>query len=165
MAGAHPRSPADDARDAHDRGADVMTDTPVEVVEQTIRIQAHPETVWRYWTDPQRMADWWGQAQLDPRPGGTYRVQMVGGAVMLGEFVELVPYERIVFSFGWEPHEDMPSLAPGSTRVEVILADDGGDTVLTVRHTGLPPALVADHDGGWRHFLPILADAASHGTA
>ena len=41
------------------------------IVEETVRIAARPETVWRYWTDPERMCAWWGAAaELDPRPGG-----------------------------------------------------------------------------------------------
>jgi len=31
-------------------------------VEQTIRIAASPETVWTFWTEPQRLAEWWGVA-------------------------------------------------------------------------------------------------------
>ena len=49
-----------------------MTETNANVVEQTVRISAHPETVWKYWTDPQRMCDWWGAAaELDPRPAAS----------------------------------------------------------------------------------------------
>src|SRR5436309_10818588 len=86
------------------KGITHMTGTNSDVVEQTMRIGARPETVWKYWTDPQRMCDWWGAAaELDPRPGGVCRVEMGGGPIMLGEYVEVVPYERLVFSFGWEP--------------------------------------------------------------
>ena len=131
-------------------------------LEQTVRIGAQPETVWRYWTDPVRMCAWWGTtAELDPRPGGVCVVDLGGGAVMRGEYLELVPYERIVFSFGWDPVEGGPDVPPGSTRVEVTLAPDGDGTVLTVRHRGLPPAQVADHDGGWAHFLGVLAEVTS----
>ncbi len=102
--------------------------------------------MWRYWTDPQRMCDWWGAAaELDPRPGGACRVEMGGGPVMVGEYVELVPHERIVFTFGWEPTDGVPDVAPGSTRVEVTLTADDGDTILTLRHTGLPAAFADEH--------------------
>jgi uncharacterized protein YndB with AHSA1/START domain len=131
-------------------------------VEQTLRIAAKPQTVWRYWTDPERVCDWWGEtAQLDPRPGGTYRVEMPGGPTMSGEFLELVPYERIVFSFGWEPTDGAPDVAPGATRVEVTLVADAVDTILTVRHTGLPGADAGHHRAGWATYLPRLADAVA----
>ena len=137
-----------------------MTETDAGVVEQTLRISARPETVWRYWTDPQRMCDWWGEAaELDPRPGGTYRVEMGDGPVMVGEYLELVPHERVVFSFGWEPTDAAPAVAPRSTRVEVTLTADAGDTILTLRHTGLPTAFADMHRSGWAHFLPLLAAA------
>jgi uncharacterized protein YndB with AHSA1/START domain len=139
-----------------------LTDVERRVVEQTLRIDAVPETVWRYWTDPERMCAWWGAAaELDARPGGTCRVEMGGGPVMLGEFVELVPYERIVFSFGWETTPGAPDIAPGSTRVEVTLVDDGGGTLLTLRHSDIPATHADEHHSGWAHFLPILAEAAA----
>src|SRR5256885_12914865 len=47
--------------------------------------------------------------ELDPRPGGSLRIRMPGGQVATGEFVELVPYTRIVFTWGWEG--DTPPVA------------------------------------------------------
>jgi uncharacterized protein YndB with AHSA1/START domain len=130
------------------------------VVEQTLRIAARPETVWQYWTDPKLMCDWWGTAaQLDAQPGGTCRVEMDGGPVMRGEYLELVPYERIVFTFGWEPTDGAPPIPPGSTRVEVSLVAHEGDTILTMRHT-IPAAQAELHRSGWEAFLPRLAAAA-----
>ena len=142
-----------------------MTDADTRTVEQTLRIRARPETVWRYWTDPQRVCDWWGAAaELDPRPGGVYRVEMSGGPVMVGEYVELVPHERIVFTFGWEPTSGVPAVAPSSTRVEVTFAADAGDTIMTLRHTGLPVAFADEHAAGWAHFLPLLVAAVESGS-
>ena len=132
------------------------------VVEETVRIAARPETVWRYWTDPERMCAWWGAAaELDPRPGGACVVEMVGGPVMRGEYVELVPHERIVFTFGWEPTEGVPDVPPSSTRVEVTLTADGDDTILALRHSGLPTVFRTMHRDGWGHLLPLLVSAAA----
>jgi uncharacterized protein YndB with AHSA1/START domain len=132
-----------------------------QVVEQTVRIEAPPEKVWRYWTSADGMAAWWGKAaDLDPRPGGPFVVELAQGPVMRGEFLELVPYERLVFTFGWDGMAEVP---PGSTRVEVTLAPEGSGsaTVLTLRHTGLPEAQAGEHTGGWGHFLSVLAEAAA----
>ena len=139
-----------------------MTETNTNIVEQTVRINARPETVWKYWTDPQRLCDWWGAAaELDPRPGGVCRVEMAGGPVMRGEYLELVPHERLVFSFGWEPTDGVPSIAPGESRVEVTLIEDAGDTILTLRHSGIPDAFADLHASGWSQFLPLLVAAAA----
>jgi uncharacterized protein YndB with AHSA1/START domain len=78
---------------------------------------------------------------------------------MVGEYVELVPHERIVFTFGWERTPGAPEVAPGSTRVEVSLTAEAGETIMTVRHTGLPIAVADEHHAGWGHFLPLLVTA------
>jgi uncharacterized protein YndB with AHSA1/START domain len=138
------------------------------VFEQTLRIRARPETVWLYWTDPERMCDWWGSAaELAPVPGGTCRVEMGPGdaPVMSGRYLELEPHRRLVFSFGWEPSAHateaaMTDVPPGSSRVEVTLEADGQDTILTLRHHGLPPRRTDAHAAGWTHFLAVLADRA-----
>jgi uncharacterized protein YndB with AHSA1/START domain len=138
-----------------------VTETNRNVVEQTVRINARPETVWKYWTDPQWMCAWWGvAAELEPRPGGVCRVEMGSGPVMVGEYLELVPYERLVFSFGWAPTDGVPAIAPGGSLVEVTLIEDAGDTILTLRHTGIPDAVAELHASGWTHFLPILVAVA-----
>jgi uncharacterized protein YndB with AHSA1/START domain len=142
-----------------------MTEPNTRQIEQTLRVNARPETVWRYWTDPRRMCDWWGQAaELDARAGGACIVDLGGGAVMRGEYIELIPHERIVFTFGWDPHDDGPDLPPGSTRVEVTLTPDGNDTIMTVRHSGIPAVEADRHEAGWGEFLPRLAAAAAHPT-
>jgi uncharacterized protein YndB with AHSA1/START domain len=138
-----------------------MNETDTALVEQTVRISARPETVWKYWTDPQQLCEWWGvAAELDPRPGGMCRVEMASGPVMLGEYVELRPYDRLVFTFGYEPAEGSPAIAPGASRVEVTLVEDAGDTILTLRHTGIPTVFAGVHAAGWTQHLPLLVRAA-----
>lgn len=131
-----------------------MLDTNLETIEHVVRIDAAPETVWTFWTDPARLCEWWGvEADAVAEPGGTFRVVMDGGTpVMRGEYVELDPPHRLVFTFGWEGHDPGEPLAPGSTRVEVTLEPDADATVLTLRHE-LPATHAADHAKGWAHFL------------
>jgi len=136
-----------------------MTDVTMRTITQTIRIDAAPEVVYQYWVDPVRMREWWGaKAELDARPGGVCRVEMEPGPVMAGEYVELVPHERVVFTFGWEQHEPGTLLAPGSTRVEVTLQPDGDATILTLVHSDMPDSHADDHAKGWAHYLGVLAE-------
>lgn len=138
-----------------------MIEPNASTVTHKLRIRATRETVWRYWTDPQRICEWWGvAAELQPEPGGSCIVDLGGGAVMRGEYVELEPFERLVFTFGWDPHPEGPDVPPGSSTVEVTLADDDGETILTLRHTDLPAGEVHRHDEGWAHFLPLLVTSA-----
>lgn len=140
-----------------------MTETagPLTTIEQTVRIAARPETIWSFWTDPARLAEWWGtEAEVLPEPGGLFRVVMESGPVMRGSFVELDPPQRLVFTFGWEQNAPGQALAPGSTRVEVTLTPDGGETVVQLRHFEMPTTHAGDHEKGWQHFVGECLPAA-----
>jgi len=142
-----------------------VTAAGTTTVERTIRIAARPETVWAYWTDPELLREWWGAAvAFDTSPGGDYLIEMAHGPVMGGEFVELVPHERIVFTFGWVPAEGLPEIAVGSTRVEVTLVADGADTVLTLRHHDVPAVFASEHGAGWAEHLGVLAETIARAT-
>jgi uncharacterized protein YndB with AHSA1/START domain len=134
------------------------------MIEHAVHIDAPPEVVWRFFTDPARMARWLGPADLDPRPGGELRFRLTGGPepVVRGRFSELRPYEKLVFTFGWDPTPGVPDLPPGSTEVEVTLSARAGGTLLTLHHRSLPPHLVTDTTTGWAGLLRTLqAEAAN----
>jgi uncharacterized protein YndB with AHSA1/START domain len=129
-----------------------------------ILIDASPETIFGFLTDPDKHLQWEGtEASLDPRPGGVYRVVVAGQYVAAGEYVEVVPHERVVIAFGWDM-EGNP-ITPGSTRVEFTLHPEGDKTRLRLRHSGLPEDAVGMHEQGWDHYLARLAVAASGGDA
>lgn len=132
-------------------------------VEREMRIAARPETIFPFFTDPARMMRWKGMhVALDPRPGGLYRVDLNGRDIVRGEYVELVPYSRVVFTWGWEG--DNAPVPPGASTVEVTLVADGDGTLLRLRHFQLPRATFEPHAQGWDHYLPRLASAASGGN-
>ena len=135
-----------------------MTREPANVVELQVRLGSPPDEVFLYLTDAERYVRWQGvKAELDPRPGGLYRVWMDADTVARGEFVEVESPRRVVFTWGWEGNDSVP---PGSTTVELTLAADGDGTVLSLRHTGLPDGeAAAMHEEGWRYFTKRLAAA------
>lgn len=128
-----------------------------------ILIDAAPETIFPLLTTSDGWVSWEGtEAELDARPGGIFRVLVAGGYPGLGEFIEVVPNERVVFSFGWEMPDN--PVTPGSTRVEITLVPEGGKTLLRLAHSGLPDdEAVAQHIHGWDHYLARLAAVASGG--
>ncbi len=136
-----------------------MKSQPSHVVEVQLRLDAPPEQVFQYLTDAERYVRWQGvKAELDPRPGGLFRVWMDADTVARGEFVEVEAPRRVVFTWGWEGNESVP---PGSTTVELTLEADGDGTVLSLRHSGLPDGEAASmHDEGWRLFTGRLASVA-----
>lgn len=129
-------------------------------ITREIRIAARPETVFAFFTDPAKMIRWKGQtATLDPRPGGLYRVDVNGRNVARGEYVEIVPNRRVVFTWGWE--DEGNQVPPGSSTVEVTLIPDGDGTILRLVHRDLPEEARAPHTHGWEHYLGRLTTAAA----
>jgi uncharacterized protein YndB with AHSA1/START domain len=121
-------------------------------VEQEVHVDAPPEVVFPYFTDPELLCRWQGtEATLEARAGGEYLVQLGPGNVVRGEFVEVDAPHRVVFTWGWEG-EDHP-VPPGSTRVEVDLRPDGGGTIVRLRHSGLEGVWTERHAVGWTHVL------------
>ena len=134
-------------------------------VEHEIRIEASPETVFAFFTDPERMVRWMGsEATLDPRPGGICRIDMsrdIGRAAVVGQFVEVVPYSSVAFTWGWEP--DAFGVPAGSSLVEVSLVPEEPGTLLRLVHSELPEQAENFHRVGWRHYAARLAKAAPGG--
>lgn len=132
-----------------------------ETVEHQVRVDASPEVVFEYFTDPAKLVRWMGaDATLDPRPGGVCRVD-INGAVMLGEFVQVAFPWRIVITWGWE--QRLFEVPPQSTAVEVSLTPDGEGTVVRLTHCRLPAGALPFHTAGWRHYMERLAVAAGGG--
>jgi uncharacterized protein YndB with AHSA1/START domain len=124
-------------------------------------IAAPPKVVYSYLTEESRWMRWQGtDATIEARPGGTFVMKMPDGAIARGQFVELVPEERVVFTWGWVDH---PGVPPGSSTVQIEISADGDGSMVTLTHSDLPPEEVEIHILGWQHYLPRLAIAAEGG--
>jgi uncharacterized protein YndB with AHSA1/START domain len=132
-----------------------------------VRIGASPQTVFAFFTDPEKLTRWLcEEAAVDPRPGGVNRQRHPGEAgdpdgtyVMCGRFVEVSPPSRVVFTRGYEdPGVGVP---PGSSTVEVTLEPDGEGTLLRLVHRDLLGPELVPHGGGWDRALERLAAAAT----
>ncbi len=130
------------------------------VVRRETHIPAPPAAVFALLTDPDKLLRWMGtEAQLEPKPGGLYLVNVTGAKFARGAFREVVPVHRLAYSFGWEGSEAVP---PGSSLVEIDLVEQADGTLLRLTHTGLPNADQCDgHAKGWGHYLDRLAIVAA----
>jgi uncharacterized protein YndB with AHSA1/START domain len=143
-----------------------METTTETTLERELVIAASPETVWQYLVDAEKATRWMGQsASYDPRPGGLYRVDVIPGHTASGEFVELDPPHRLVFTWGWEPGADGPNpVPPGSSTIEIELVPNGAGTTLRFTHRDLPSSdAVQSHAHGWDHYLERLTIAGAGG--
>lgn len=128
-------------------------------VRREIWIDAPPEAVYPFLVERELAAAWMGdESWNDPRPGGTFRLD-IRGHLVSGEFVELDPPHRVVYTWGWE--EDDAVHVPGSTTVEWTLEPERGGTRVRLVHTGLTDDGAVLHGEGWDQFLPGLAAAAA----
>jgi uncharacterized protein YndB with AHSA1/START domain len=119
----------------------------------TERIKALPEVVFPYFTDPALIVTWIGdRADLDPRRGGVFSLDM-GQVTAQGAYLTVEPPHRVTFSWGVPGSGTLP---PGGSTVEVVLTQDGDDTIVVLTHHGLGSADIGVHRAGWEHQLGLL---------
>jgi len=135
------------------------------------------DLVWRAWTDPAQLPQWWGPAHFtnpvcraDVRPGGAIYIEMraPNGTVypMSGTFQEVVEPERIVFTSG-------PTDAQGNLLFEILttvtFTDQGGKTELKLEakvlsETAVAPQHLAGMEQGWNQSLDRLGELVTKGS-
>jgi uncharacterized protein YndB with AHSA1/START domain len=125
------------------------------------------EEVFAAWTDPDRVAAWFGpdgfdtpreKVRIDLRVGGRYELTMVrrdgGGEYAIGyEIVEVVEPELLVLRSDPMPEAGMPE----PTVVRVELHDHGPKTRMTLTDGPLPPAGRGHAEAGWRAAVEKLS--------
>jgi uncharacterized protein YndB with AHSA1/START domain len=121
------------------------------------RLNAPPAKVYAAWTDPEKIARWFGPSQvvagsvradIDARIGGRYRVsfKMQDGEhhEVAGRYHEMIPNQRLTFSWAWHSTPERES------QVTVSLKPDGDGTLLTLHHEQLFDLASRDgHESGW----------------
>ena len=129
-----------------------------EAVVEEVLIDASPETVFEFFVEANLMRKWMGRhATLEPWAGGVFAVDN-GDNRARGNFVEVVPSKRVVFTWGWEQSTDVP---PGSSVVTFTFEPRGQATLLRMVHEGLPAGEDLRHRQGWVHYLDRLLQAAT----
>ena len=127
-------------------------------------LRAPRERVFAACIDPEELADWWGptgftapSVDLDVRQGGRYRITMQppeGEAFHLrGEYCEVDPPHRLVFTFEWEEPD------PDDQKTDVTLSffdDPEGTTLVLDQGPFATEARHALHEAGWTETLERL---------
>ena len=138
---------------------------PVERPSLTLkrRLNASPEKVYAAWADPQKLVQWFGpgqveegsvKADIDLRVGGRYRISFNAKGIyneVGGVYREVVPNERLVFSWAWHSTPERESL------VTVSIKPEGGGALLTFLHEQFADTTARDnHERGWTELLGKL---------
>jgi uncharacterized protein YndB with AHSA1/START domain len=128
---------------------------------------ASPEAVFDTWTSPEMLRRWWPAgadwetpvAEVEPRVGGELRLVMrapdgeeFGGS---GEYLEVTPPMRLVFTWTWDGHEGHE----GTQLVEVDFNEcPDGKTTVVLTNRGLPDEeSKRSHREGWEASFDNLA--------
>lgn len=141
------------------------------VIERVL--PADRETVFRCWTDPKHLAQWFGPtvehstpiADIDLRVGGHYRLGMRKGSdgethIVGGVYQEISPPEKLVFTWAWETSVQPPD----ETLVTIEFHELGNQTRLVLTHERFSHAKMRDQHGeGWNGCLDRLGSLFSQG--
>ena len=126
------------------------------------RLKAAPASVYAAWTDPEKIVKWFGpdagpveQADLDVRVGGrysvTFRTENGEQHHVSGVYREVVPNEKLVFSWAWRSTPERESL------VTVLIAPESGGSLLTLHQEKFFDEKARDdHRHGWTGCLDKL---------
>jgi len=121
-------------------------------------IDAPRDDVFRAWTEPERIRRWWGpgeftcpEAEVDLRPGGSYRLSMQPTAgdpfIVGGTYREVDPPARLVYTWRWETG---PAADGSESLVIVEFHARGEQTELVLTHTEFPEGHgPAPYQMGW----------------
>jgi len=128
-------------------------------------INAPPARVYDAWTDPAQLGEWFAPERVrtrnlaaDVRMGGKYRWDLITQDgedwAAFGEYRELVPGKKIVFTWQWDDDE---SWEKRTSVVTVELFERRGGTELRLRREQLPSEESRDrHNEGWNSLLDRL---------
>jgi uncharacterized protein YndB with AHSA1/START domain len=146
-------------------GSEEASSATAAAVHVSRELPASREDVFRAWTEPDLFARWFTPpgnssvtADLDVRPGGSYRITLERTQVVprqshiVGRYLEVEPPERLVFTFGWEEPPPLPALddlESLDSRVTVLFHERGASTEVSITHECFEtPELRAFH--GWK---------------
>ena len=136
-------------------------------LEITRFINAPRNRVYAAWTDPVQLKEWWGPKEVrtleivaDTRVGGKYRWDLVNqdGEKMsvFGEYLELVPGKKVVFTWKWDDDDDWKDY---DSIVSVEFSDRDAGTELRLTHVQLPSQASRDrHTEGWNSVIDRLEE-------
>lgn len=126
-----------------------------------------PAVVFAVWTNPDAMKLWFRPSQevrhpfltVDLRVGGSFRVAFEGPDgvvdVLRGEFVEVTPPHRLVYTWEWEPPNEHAGIR---SLVTVLFTEKDNGTELILTHDISDSDMKQRHSLGWSGAFNLLDD-------
>lgn len=132
-------------------------------LDRTVTIRAEPEVVFRFFTDSERWAKWWGKgSSIDAKAGGKFLIQYPEGTQAAGEVIDVIAPRRIVLTYGYVSGTP---IRVGGSRVTIEVAPHPRGSHVTLRHEIADAAVRDEHVQGWRYQLSLFANVVSDEVA
>jgi uncharacterized protein YndB with AHSA1/START domain len=137
-----------------------MIQTLPHTMDRRVVIAAPRDLVFRYFTDSERWARWWGKGStIDPRPEGQVHIVHPNGIEMGGRVVEIDPPSKLVFTYGYRSGSPIPE---GGSLVTIYLEEHREGTELSLSHAFAETAMRDQHVQGWRYQLSVFGNVTAN---
>ena len=132
----------------------------------SVKVEEHfaatPESVWKGWTEPGLIMQWFGSdpkgtvvmADLDVRPGGNFEITFRDGDgtehTCFGVYREVEPFSQLGFTFTWKNEPAVEAF------ILVRIVENSGYTSLSLEHHNPGSAALHNYEKGWKDTLAKL---------
>jgi uncharacterized protein YndB with AHSA1/START domain len=153
------------------------------LVEISRKFTAPVERLWKAWTEPELMKQWWGpenyscpEAKMDVRVGGKSILAMKGPDGKLqysgGTYEEIVPNQKIVTTDQFTDKDGnfmsakdvgLPGEWPDTMRITIEFKSlAANETQMSIVHQGIPKEAHDDCVSGWSSSIDKLQKVVEH---
>jgi uncharacterized protein YndB with AHSA1/START domain len=126
-----------------------------DTVNIEMRISAPVDMVWKAWTDPDLILEWFGsdpdgkglKAKLDVSPGGAFEISFMNSNftehTCSGKYLEVEPFRKLIFDWTWKSEPGVVSL------VSLLLVPVDMHTMIHFEHAGVGTESAHNYKDGW----------------
>src|SRR6185503_19173116 len=145
------------------QGEDLAMSQPLPFrLDREIVVAAPLELVFRYFTDNERWARWWGVGStIDATPGGAILIRHPNGVEVTGHVVSVDPPHAIAFTYGYRSGAPIPE---GASLVTIRLAEHEAGTTVQPSHEFADDGVCNQHVQGWRYQMAVFANVTADET-
>lgn len=120
------------------------------ILHKEIWIKSSIEKVFDCFTKSEAMLAWHGkEIELNPVPGGIYKVVFEDGTVILGTYKEVIPHKRVVYTASYGNVDSL---------IEIDFAEEKDGVRIKLKQTFALDQNISSFQGGWDYFLDMLKD-------
>jgi uncharacterized protein YndB with AHSA1/START domain len=141
-----------------------------DTISIDIVINAPAEMVWKAWTDPNTILNWFGsdpegrglKATTNPQAGGSYEISFCNRDgtefTCFGKYVDVQPYRKLSFSWEWKNEPGVESY------VTIIFTPENNRTRMQFEHSHVGTESAHNYLEGWNSTFAKLGRLVTKGV-